>query len=138
MPCPLYNNNGCTCAGCSNFVKSTSIAVSGTVLQITIPNQPLRNGQKLCIALCQSIPDTITQTMQVQIIVDGTKLPVITPCGNYVYADQLRSRTVLKVNVATDTQFALVCRNSKLCCTSNGFPIIPVPAAATASTAAKA
>ena len=127
MPCSLYNNNGCVCAGCRNFTKSTSIAVSETNLQITIPNQTITNGQKLCIALCQSIPNNIAQGMIAQIVIDGKNFNLATPCGNYVYADQIKCRTVLHVTMATDTSLAVVSRNTKLCCTSTGFPIVTVP-----------
>ena len=134
MPCSLYNTNGFGCAGCCHFVKSSSIALSGTTLTITIPNQTIRNQTKLCIALCQNIPDGATQNTTVQISVNGTNFTVINPCGNAIYGDQLRCRKVLHTSFATDTSMAVV-SHSKLCCTDHGFPVIPVPATAAASVA---
>lgn len=134
MPCALYNTNGYGCAGCCHFNKSTAITLSGTVVNITIPDQTLSNGQKLCVALCQSIPTGITNTTTVSLSVDGTTIPLRTPCGNNVYASQLRSRKVLKICVATDTNTGIVTNANCLCPATNGFPLIS-PAAATYSNA---
>lgn len=136
MSCSLYNANGFGCCGCPNFVKSTSIVLSGTTLQITIPNTLIRNNQKFCIALCQNIPTTITQNTPVQISVNGQTFALINKCGNAIYADQLRCRTVLHTSLATDTLIAMLNNNSKLCKTDHGFPLIPVPATAATSAAA--
>lgn len=132
MPCALYNNNGYTCAGCCNFNKSTAIAVSGTALQITIPNQTFVNKQCVCVALCQNIPDTVTSDTTVQLSVNGTTIPLLTCCGNNVYADQLRCRKVLHITIATDTSTGIVSRNSCLCKTSHAFPTLQ-PATSSAS-----
>lgn len=139
MSCALYNNNGYGCAGCCHFNKSTAITLSGTVVDITIPDQTLSNGQKLCVALCQSIPTGITATTTVSLSLDGTTIPLRTPCGNNVYASQLRSRKVLKICVATDTSTGVVTNAKCLCPSSSGFPIIsPAPAAASATSTTEA
>lgn len=132
MSCPCYVSNGYSCAGCANFVKSTAIAVSGTTLQITIPTTTLRNHQKLCVALCQSIP-TVTENTTVAIVDGTTNLNVVTCKGNYVYADQLRSRKVLKLCIATDVPLAIALPASNLCCTDHSFPPITGATASTAS-----
>lgn len=137
MACSLYNNNGYGCAGCCHFNKSTAIALSGTVVQITIPNQQLTNREKLCVALCQSIPSNVTATTTVQLLVNGTKIPLITPWGNNVYASQLRSRRVLHICIATDTSTGVVTNAKCLCPTTAGFPILNPPATSTAAVAAK-
>lgn len=135
MACSSYNMYGFGCSGCPSFVKSTAVTVVGTNLRISIPNQVIRNRQQLCIAVCQSIPDTITQDQVVQISVNGTNFSLINECGNYIYADQIKSRKVLRLYFATDTLVASV-KRACLCPTSHGFPVIPVPAPATASTQA--
>lgn len=135
MSCALYNTNGFGCGGCCHFNKSTAITLSGTVLQITIPDQVITNKEYLCVALCQSIPNGVTASTTTQLIVNGTKITLITPCGNNVYASQLRSRKVLHINVATDTTLGVVSKNSFLCAPTSGFPIINPPATASASTA---
>lgn len=138
MACSLYNNNGYGCAGCCHFNKSTSIALSGTVVQITIPDQVLNNGQKLCVALCQSMPSGITATTTVSLSLDDTTIPLHTPWGNNVYASQLRSRRVLHICIATDTNTGVVTNAKCLCPTTAGFPILNPPATSTASAAAVA
>lgn len=135
MSCALYNNNGYGCAGCCHFNKSTAITLSGTVVNITIPDQTLSNGQKLCVALCQSIPTGITATTTVSLSLDGTTIPLRTSCGNNVYASQLRSRKVLKICVATDTNTGVVTNAKCLCPATSGFPLIS-PAATPAAEAA--
>lgn len=135
MPCAYYVNNGCTCVGCSRFVQSTAVAVSGNFLQITIPALTLCNKSKLCVAICQSIPSTATNSMPVQ-LTDGTNtLNVITPCGNYLYADQLRSRKVLHLTIATDVPLAKLTTMNCLCCTSHTFPVLNSSTASTATVA---
>lgn len=138
MACSLYNNNGYGCAGCCHFNKSTAIALSGTVVNITIPDQTLSNGQKLCIALCQSIPTGITATTTVSLSLDGTTIPLRTICGNNVYASQLRCRKVLKVVIATDTNVGVVTNSNCLCPSTAGFQIISPTAAAAATNTASA
>lgn len=135
MPCPNYGIGGFGCGGCPKFTKSTSIALSGSTLTITIPNVKITNKCGLCIALAQCIPDTVTQDTTVVIAVNGTTFQLINTCGNNVYGDQLRSRRVLHVTFATDTKIAMV-SNSRLCKTEHSFPVIPVPAPATANTQA--
>lgn len=134
MACSLYNNNGYGCAGCCHFNKSTAIALSGTVMQITIPDQTINNGQKLCVALCQSMPTGITATTTGSLSLDGTTIPLRTTCGNNVYASQLRSRKILHIVVATDTNVGVVTNSKCLYPTTAGFPIIAPAAAAAATT----
>lgn len=135
MACSYFYTNGATCAGCPNIVKSTSVALSGTNLQITIPATVLKNHQKLCVAICQSIPGTITPNTTVTVISGNAKINLIDCCGNYVYADQLRARRVLHLVVATDVPLATVTNWSRLCCTQHVFPILNGPTTSTTATA---
>ena len=118
----------CNCSSCNvcpYLVKSTAIAVSGTNLAITIPTMSLRNKQPLCVVLAQSIPTGVTADMPVQ-IVDGTAtLNVTTPCGNYLYADQIACRRVLRTRVATDALTAQLTGNNCVRCTAHVFPTLP-------------
>lgn len=124
---------GDMCSSCAYFVRSTAIAVSGTAVKIAIPTTALNNQQRLCIALTQAIPGTATANMTVQIVDGGTTLNVVTPCGNYLYADQLRSRRVLHTNVLTDTLTAKLTNLCGLVPTAHTFATIPASVAATAS-----
>ena len=77
------------------------------------------NRQKLCFF----IPQTFASSTLPVVITDGTDtIQLLTPCGNAVRADQLRSRRVYNANVATDTSIAIV-RNA-LCCTAFVAPQI--------------
>lgn len=128
MPCQYYNSQF-ACGGCCHFTKSTAIAESAGFLNITIPERTLKNREKLCVALCQNIPET-TASLPVRVVISGTtptEINVVTPCGNFVYSDRLRSRKVLHLYAATDTP-ALVAQTSNLCRTEHNFPTIPAPA----------
>lgn len=132
------NTNSCPCNCCPNLVKSTAVALSGTNLQITIPTMAITNGQKLCIALCQATPGTVTPNTTVTLISGSANINLINECGNYVYADQLRARKVLRVRVATDVPLAITCNTTRLCSTQHVFPTLNVATPATAATAAVA
>ena len=114
-----------SCNRCPNLVKSTAIAISGTTLQITIPVTPIRNGQHLCVVLAQSIPSAITADMNVQIVNGTSTLDVLTCSTNFLYADQIACRKVLRTKVATDSLVAKLTNNSCVRCTAHVFPVIP-------------
>ena len=114
-----------SCSKCYYLVKSTAIAISGTDLQITIPTTTLQNGQPLCVVLAQSIPSGVTADMPVQ-IVDGTSTLNVTTCsGNYLYADQIACRKVLRTRIATDSLVARLTNSSCVRCTNHTFPTLP-------------
>ena len=133
MACGYFLANGSSCANCPSLIKSTAIALSGTTLQITIPSVTMKNHCKLCIALCQAIPGTVTPNTTVSVVSGSATLNLIDCFGNYVYADQLRSRRVLHLVVATDIPLATVTNWSKLCCTQHDFPVLNAPTATTST-----
>lgn len=126
MPCNFYNTNGLgTCAGCCHFNKSLAITLVGTVLQIQIGPQILKNGEKVCVALCQNIPE-VTADTTVSIVITGdtpVNVPVYLHNGNRLYADQLRARKVLHLFTATDSPFFIVSCHD-VCGTEHSFPTI--------------
>ena len=127
--------NSCgNCNSCERLVRSTSIAVVGTTLQITIPTTAIRNHQCLCVVLAQSIPSTVTADMNVQIVNGSSTLNILTPCDNFLYADQLTCRKVLRLKIATDTLVAKLRNTCAIRCTRHVFSAIPVAAAATTDT----
>lgn len=105
MACSLYNNNGYGCGGCVHFVKTNSVTLTGNVLILNIPEATLTNKEKMCICIAQALP-TVSSANTVAITVGtGTSQYILkTKGGNYVYADQLRSRKVYHTNVATDAK----------------------------------
>ena len=118
--------NSCgNCNSCERLVRSTSIAVVGTTLQVTIPTTAIKNKQCLCVVLAQSIPSTVTADMNVQIVNGSSTLNILTPCDNFLYADQLTCRKVLRLRVATDTLVAKLRNTCAVRCTRHVFHIIP-------------
>lgn len=115
-----------SCHQCPYLVKSTAIAIVGTTLQITIPTTTLVNKQPLCVVLAQSIPSGVTADMNVQIVDDTATLNVVTCANNFLYADQLACRKVLRMHIATDTLIAKLTSNSCIRCTNHVFPTLPV------------
>ena len=114
-----------TCNSCPFMVKSTDIAISGTTLNITIPTTTLHNKQPLCIVLAQSIPSGVTADMPVT-LTDGTStLSITTPCSNFLYADQIACRKVLRTRIATDTLIARLTSDNCVRCTSHVFTALP-------------
>lgn len=139
MACSLYNDGGFKCGGCCHFVKTTSVALVAGVLQLTIPAPQviLNNKQKVCICVAQIIPDTVTSTDTVAVVINGVEYPLRTRCGNNVHADQIRSRKVLHTNIATDIP-SFTIDGCELCHTGFNFPTISTaattPAVSTAVT----
>lgn len=125
MPCRLYNNNGFGCGGCSHFVRTTSVTLNGTVLELNIPQNTYSNGEKVCICVAQAIPAvTSADTVAITIGTGTTQYPLRTKCGNNVHADQMRTRKVYHMFVATDTE-SFVVSSCELCNTGFNFPTIP-------------
>lgn len=121
--------NSCgNCNSCERLVRSTSIAVVGTTLQVTIPTTAIKNRQCLCVVLAQSIPSNVTADMNVQIVNGSSTLNILTPCDNFLYADQLTCRKVLRLRVATDTLVAKLRNTCAVRCTRHVFPTIPTTA----------
>ena len=118
--------NSCgNCNSCERLVRSTSIAVVGTTLQVTIPTTAIKNKQCLCVVLAQSIPSNVTADMNVQVVNGSSTLNILTPCDNFLYADQLTCRKVLRLRVATDTLVAKLRNTCAVRCTRHVFPTIP-------------
>ena len=71
------------CKLCNHLVLSTAIAFTGGNLVVTIPEGSYNNGEKYCIVLAQSIPNTTTITAPVMIqIGTGTTLYPLEWCQN--------------------------------------------------------
>ena len=114
-----------SCHQCPYLVKSTAIAIVGTTLQITIPTMMLTNKQPLCVVLAQTIPSGVTADMNVQIVDDTSTINVVTCTGNFLYADQIACRKVLRMKIATDTLIAKLTNHSCIRCTNHVFPTLP-------------
>lgn len=125
MACSLYNNGGYGCGGCTHFVKTNSVTLSGNVLLLNIPQATYSNKEKVCICIAQSIP-TVTSANTVAITIGNGSAQYIlkTRMGNSVRADQLRSRKVYHTNVATDSATFIV-KECELYKSNYNFGTIP-------------
>ena len=107
------------CNVCSCLVAVTAVTVGADNVALTIPTQVFNNKQKLCFFL----PQTFASSTLPVVITDGADtIQLLTPCGNAVRADQLRSRRVYHAYVATDTSIAII--RDALCCTAYAAPQI--------------
>ena len=105
MACNLYNNGGYGCGGCVHFVKTNSVTLTGNVLILNIPEATYSNKEKVCICIAQALPEvTNVNTVAITIGSETSQYILKTKGGNYVYADQLRSRKVYHTNVASDAK----------------------------------
>lgn len=112
------------CKVCDNLIPTTAMAVSTGFLTLTIANMTLMDRQKICLMTAQPIP-TAAGNLPVQVSVNGQNMPVYNRCGNYVRADQLRSRRVYPLIVGTTPAHFTACAN--LCPTSFVQPTISIP-----------
>lgn len=93
------------CNVCPCLVAVTAVTVGADNVALTIPTQVFNNRQKLCFF----IPMAFASSTLPVVITNGTDtIQLLTPCGNAVRADQLRSRRVYHAYVATDTSIAIV------------------------------
>lgn len=124
MSCQFFNGVGTGCTCCTRFVKTTAVAVVGGNLQLTLPALVLHNHQRICVCIAQSIPGTVTPNMPVTILTGFPTLNVRNSCGNIIYADQVRSRTVLHLIIATDSLTAILSNEGCLCCSAHDYPVL--------------
>lgn len=130
-----------SCGGCNDFVKTTAITVDGQTLILEIPDQPLNNGEHLCVCLAQCVPETLG-AYNVAIKVNGTPYTVINTftqglygVANNLYTTQLRqncdgrvkSRQIIPVKFATDTLcFNYVGGRRPLCPSGAFLPVVAI------------
>ena len=115
------------CTRCVKYVKSTKVGVGDDGMVISIPDMSLCNHQSICICIAQPIPPELTENDKVSIDVNGELYPLITPCLNFVYADQLRAGKMYGFKFATDTLGFRYCGGWRLCKTKHKFTCIPLP-----------
>lgn len=113
------------CRMCNNLVPTTAVAAGADFLTLTIADMTLTDKQKVCLMIVQAIPSA-AGNLPVQIAVNGQNIPLYNRCGNYVRADQLRTRRIYPLIVGTTPPHFTACSN--LCCTSFVQPTITIPA----------
>lgn len=117
---------------CKRLVDSVSVAVTGDVLVINIPQANYDNCEKLCILVAQAIPTTATRGMPVVVTIgaDTTQYPIVRCNGNPVTQEYIGQGNIYPIKVQTNATSAVFRVLCELCCASTNIPSIPVPAAA--------
>lgn len=91
------------CKLCNRLVISQSVTFTGGNVVVNLPAGSYNNGQKYCIVIAQSIPDTATINAPVVITIGtGTELyPLTNRCCVPVTACGIRTRTRYSTVVTT-------------------------------------
>lgn len=116
---------------CPNLVQSTAVAVTGDNLVITIPDGIYANNRQLCLVVSQALPTlTAVYPVVIQIGTEATTYPLRCKKGHDVYSDQICSRKIYCLNVATDTRSFTYIGTRCLPSTAYSIPgYIPIPVA---------
>lgn len=93
------------CKLCPNLVISTAVAYDATTntLNITIPDNGYRRGEKVCIIVAQTIPTTTTINASVFIFVGASSFPLLRCDCTQATACEIRTRTKYTTCVLTNT-----------------------------------
>ena len=95
------------CRLCKNLVISTAVTFAADTLTIDLPAGNYQDGQKYCIVIAQTIPDTTTINSPVVVTIGGVATPTypfINADGTPILASQLRTRRVYSTRVNTSVQ----------------------------------
>jgi hypothetical protein len=129
------------CTLCKNLVISTSVTVVTVdgvdTLVIDIPASGCYcNGNKVCLVIAQTIPDTATINQPVAISIGGdttTVYPIVRCDCSQATACQLRTRKKYPLRINTNATSAVFKSLGGLsCCPTYQLDAIPAPATATA------
>lgn len=125
------------CKICRQLIISESVLFDPTTnsLDITLPTPSEENGIrylngcKVCIVVAQAIPASTTINALVNIVIGGTRFPLVQCNCSQVTACQIKSRTRYATRVVTDTVSGSFRLLSNLCCTKpdnlRALPITP-------------
>lgn len=100
----VYKNN----CNCLPIVKSQSVEVVGSALQITLPaGMTLLNGKQWRLVICQNIPNG-GNLLPVQFVINGTTYPVYCRLANLLRGDMIRSRKSYIISYGWDVPHFIV------------------------------
>ena len=91
---------------CSHFVVTTAVTFAADTLVLTLPDDVTYNdGEKYCVVIGQSIPDTTTLNAPVVAVIGTgtTQFPLLTRCGAPVVSQQVRTRVKYPVISTTSS-----------------------------------
>lgn len=133
MSCKIYQGM-CNC--CKNFVKTTSVTVSGNTLVLAIPQATYNDGDKVCVCIAQAIPTyagTVNE-VAIQIGSASTTYNILTEDAEYVNPNNIRARRVYHLRAAATSQLFRVCKKELCGCTytNNTIPQATAEASQTA------
>ena len=128
MSCPNYKKL------CKRLVISEAVTFAGDTLTINIPDGNYGDGEKYCIVVAQTIPDTTTVAANVVITIgdDTTEYPLLNCDCTNVSACSINTRTRYSVVVNTNIQDGVFKLMGRLPCSRciNNAPSLPVTAPA--------
>lgn len=125
------------CSICKSIIISESVLFDPTTnsLDITLPTPitgetfPYVSGCKVCIVIAQAIPASTTINAIVNIVIGGTRFPLLTCDCREVTACQIKTRTRYATKVVTSSVSGSFRLLSNLCCTRptnlSALPITP-------------
>ena len=93
------------CKLCSHLIISESVLFDPTTnsLDITIADNGYRNCDIVCIVVAQTIPTSTTINALVNIVVGGTRFPLVKCDCTQATACEIQTRTKYKTRVVTNT-----------------------------------
>lgn len=93
------------CKLCPNLIISTAVAfdAAANTLNITIPDNGYRRGEKVCIIVAQAIPATTTISALVNIVVGASTFPLLRCNCSQATACEIRTRTKYSTCVITNS-----------------------------------
>lgn len=133
----MYCNKNCRICDRLVFGDTVTVVAVGGVdtLVINIPNTSLRNCERICLVITQTIPDTATINMPVAISIGGDTTvvyPLVRCDCAQVTACAIRTRTRYPLKVSTSATSAVFKVLSGLSCyPNNQLRAIPAPTATT-------
>ena len=121
-----------SCKICKNLIISDAVTLVDGTLVIDVPATTFRDGDRLCLIIAQTIPDTTTISTPVAISIGGdttTTYPVVKCDCAQITACAIRTRTRYPLKVSTTATAAVFKVLAGLSCSpSNALASIPVPA----------
>lgn len=123
---------------CNRIVISEAVTFADDVLVINIPQAAYNNGERYCLVVAQTIPDTTTVNATVVVTIgdDTTQYPLLNMNGTNVLARNINTRTRYSTTVRTNIASGAFVLNGRLpCSTCNAAaPSLPLPAAPATNT----
>ena len=114
---------------CDCVVITDGVTVDNSTLLLDVPTNVFRNGEKICLVIAQTIPDTATINMPVALTIGGvttTTYPLVKCDCSPVTASMIRTRHKYPLKVSTTATGATFKVLGGLCCgSSNSLDIIP-------------